>query len=129
MSDDTSPPDIGGSEAGSRFRTVRLELFEVDGAGREVMTVATAVRKQLVQAETMVSALVAEWREPAAADFESEWDAIYRHGLACVQGLHTLGELLRSVAGAFDEADAEAAAALRGTSRRTPDPDLSENPQ
>lgn len=68
-------------------------------------------------------------REPAAADFGSEWDAIYRQGLACVQGLHTLGELLRSVAGAFDEADADAAAALGGTSRRTPYPDLSEDPQ
>ncbi len=34
----------------------------------------------------MISALVAEWREPAA-DFGSEWDAIYRHGLGCVQGL------------------------------------------
>ncbi|ATL67392.1 hypothetical protein CRH09_15490 [Nocardia terpenica] len=93
------------------------------------MTAATVVRKQLVQAETMVSALVAEWREPAAADFESEWDAIYRHGLGCVQGLHKLGELLRSIAGGFDEADADAAAALHGTSRRTPYPDLSEDPQ
>ncbi|MFF0494606.1 WXG100 family type VII secretion target [Nocardia sp. NPDC004068] len=113
MNDDTTASNDGKGGSAANSHVVGGEISEMDAAGREVMTTATAVKNRLIEADVTISALTREWRGRAAADFGNDWDRAYQEGLACLERLHKLGEFLRSAAGIFHQTENDAAAAFR----------------